>query len=53
MVDVILCMWLETSPHGIAENEAGNNHGVWYDAIILSLVYYNDDYEKAAQILKK
>lgn len=46
-------LWLESSPHGQLENKAGNNHGVWYDAIILSLVYYNEDYEKATQILKR
>lgn len=44
--------WLETSEMGIAEAEAPNNHGTWYDVLHVSLLVYLDRKEKAGEVLE-
>lgn len=40
--------WMQTSPNGIDESDAPNNHGTWYDALRLSLVLFTGDSSGAA-----
>ena len=35
--------WLLTHEHGVTESYAGNNHGSWYDAQVLSPLVYFDN----------
>lgn len=42
--------WLQTSPIGLDEMHAKNNHGVWYDAQSLSIALYLDSTQLANQI---
>ena len=44
--------WMQTSKIGKEEMEAGNNHGVWYDALRLSIANYIDDKKLANDIVK-
>lgn len=44
--------WMQTSPNGINEMNAKNNHGVWYDAQRLSMALYTGDSVLAKQIVK-
>ncbi|MES2881243.1 MAG: alginate lyase family protein [Bacteroidota bacterium] len=44
--------WMQTSKIGKEEMEADNNHGVWYDALRLSIVNYTGDRKSAKDIVK-
>jgi hypothetical protein len=35
--------WMRTSPIGQAEARAGNNHGSWYDAQVLTYALFVGD----------
>jgi hypothetical protein len=43
--------WLQTSPIGLDELHAKNNHGVWYDAQCLSIALYLDSTQLADRIV--
>jgi hypothetical protein len=43
---------MQTSKIGIEEMEAENNHGVWYDALRLSIANYINDKKLANDIVK-
>lgn len=42
--------WMQTSKNGIAEMNADNNHGAWYDAQRLSMALFIGDKEQAKKI---
>ncbi|MET0392161.1 MAG: alginate lyase family protein [Chitinophagaceae bacterium] len=44
--------WMQTSPNGIDEMNAPNNHGAWYDAQRLSMALFIDDAELAKKIVQ-
>jgi hypothetical protein len=44
--------WMQTSQIGIDEKDAKNNHGVWYDALNLSLANFVGDKELANKIVR-
>ncbi len=46
-------IWMETSKIGIDERDAGNNHGVWYDATGLALANFTGNAELADKIIKR
>lgn len=43
--------WMQTSPIGLDEMDAPNNHGIWYDAQRLSLALYIDSVQLARRIV--
>lgn len=43
--------WMETSKNGKEEMNAKNNHGVWYDALRLSIALFNNQKEAATKII--
>jgi hypothetical protein len=43
--------WMETSKNGKEEMNAKNNHGVWYDALRLSIALFNNQKEAANNII--
>jgi len=43
--------WMQTSKNGVAELNAKNNHGVWYDAQRLSMALFIGDNELAKKII--
>jgi len=43
--------WMQTSPNGIDESDAPNNHGAWYDAQRLSLALFIDSMDLAKKIV--
>src|SRR4030095_4456090 len=43
--------WLQTSPNGINEMDAPNNHGIWYDAQRLSLALFIDSVDLSRKII--
>jgi hypothetical protein len=43
--------WMETSKNGKEEINAKNNHGVWYDALRLSIALFNNQKEAANKII--
>jgi hypothetical protein len=43
--------WMQTSKIGVAELNAKNNHGVWYDAQRLSIALYIDSIDLAKKIV--
>ena len=43
--------WMQTSDNGKEEINAPNNHGVWYDALRLSISLFINDFEKAKNII--
>lgn len=43
--------WMQTSPNGVDEMNAGNNHGAWYDAQRLSLALFVDSMQLARKIV--
>lgn len=43
--------WMETSKNGKEEMNAKNNHGVWYDALRLSIALFNNQEEAAKKII--
>jgi len=43
--------WMETSKNGKEEMNAKNNHGVWYDALRLSIALFNNQKEAANKII--
>jgi hypothetical protein len=43
--------WMQTSPNGVDESDAPNNHGIWYDAQRLSLALFVDSTELAKKIV--
>jgi hypothetical protein len=45
--------WMETSEIGIDERDAGNNHGVWYDATSLALANFVGDKSLANKVVKR
>lgn len=45
--------WLETSEQGVMEKASTNNHGVWYDVIVLNMWFYSGNYDAALHILEK
>ena len=44
--------WMQTSPNGIDEMNAPNNHGAWYDAQRLSMALFINDAELAKKIVQ-
>jgi hypothetical protein len=44
--------WMQTSQIGKDERDAKNNHGVWYDALNLSLANFAGDKELASKIIQ-
>jgi len=43
--------WMQTSPNGVDEMDAPNNHGAWYDAQRLSMALYIGDKDLAKKIV--
>lgn len=43
--------WMETSPNGRDEIDAPNNHGIWYDALRLSIALFTDQKDRAHKIV--
>ncbi len=43
--------WMQTSDNGRDEMNAPNNHGVWYDALRLSISLFINDFEKAKNVI--
>ncbi len=43
--------WMQTSKNGQEEMKAPNNHGVWYDALRLSIALFTDQKELANKIV--
>jgi hypothetical protein len=43
--------WMQTSKNGKEEMKAKNNHGVWYDALSLSIALFNHQKEAANKII--
>jgi hypothetical protein len=43
--------WMQTSPTGLEEMNAPNNHGVWYDALRLSIALFNGNNTLANDIV--
>jgi hypothetical protein len=43
--------WMQTSKNGLDELKAKNNHGVWYDALRLSISLFNNQKEGANKII--
>jgi len=44
--------WMQSSDHGIAESNAKNNHGSWYDLQVVCLELFLGDRTAAAQTLE-
>ena len=44
--------WMQTSKNGVDEMNAKNNHGVWYDALRLSISLFNGQKEDANKIIQ-
>lgn len=44
--------WLQTSDHGIFEKNTKNNHGVYYDVQVVSILLFLNKKEEAKQILE-
>jgi hypothetical protein len=44
--------WMQTSKNGVDEMKAKNNHGVWYDALRLSISLFNGQKEDANKIIQ-
>ena len=44
--------WMQTSKNGLDEMKAKNNHGVWYDALRLSISLFNNQKEDARKIIQ-
>jgi hypothetical protein len=45
--------WLNTSKNGKDEKNAGNNHGIWYDAQSLAITNYLDSLNESKLIIKR
>jgi hypothetical protein len=45
-------IWMQTSKNGLDEMNAKNNHGVWYDALRLSICLFNNQKEPANKIIQ-
>lgn len=45
--------WLLTSPLGLEESKAGNNHGSWYAAQVAASAIYSGDVELARSMIDK
>lgn len=45
--------WLENSPQGRMERASTNNHGVWYDVIVLNFHFYAGNHERALEVLEE
>ncbi len=45
--------WMQTSNIGVDERDAKNNHGVWYDALNLSIAIFIDDIPLANNIVQR
>ena len=43
--------WMQTSKNGKEEMNAKNNHGVWYDALRLSIALFNNQKDAANKII--
>lgn len=44
--------WMQTSKNGLSELNAKNNHGVWYDALRLSISLFIDQTAEANKIIQ-
>jgi hypothetical protein len=44
--------WMQTSKNGLDEMKTKNNHGVWYDALRLSISLFNNQKEEAIKIIQ-
>jgi len=44
--------WMQTSKNGMDELKANNNHGVWYDALRLSISLFTNQKEGAVKIVQ-
>lgn len=47
----VFAYWLENSQQGLMEKASTNNHGVWYDVIVLTMYYYAGNNQRALEIL--
>jgi hypothetical protein len=45
--------WMQTSPQGLDEANAANNHGTWYDVQLVSLACFVGDTATAAKTLRE
>ena len=45
--------WLLTSPEGMDERKALNNHGMWYDAQVVALALFVGDTARASEVLRE
>lgn len=45
--------WLQTSENGLFEKNTKNNHGVWYDVQIVSILLFLDRIEEAKLVLEE
>lgn len=45
--------WLQTSENGIFEKHTKNNHGVWYDVQVVSILMYLNRNEEAKKVLEQ
>lgn len=44
--------WMQTSKIGVSELKAPNNHGMWYDALRLSIALFIDDTKLAKEVFQ-
>ena len=44
-------IWMQTSANGTDEMDAPNNHGIWYDALRLSIALFTDQKDLAKEIV--
>lgn len=45
--------WLQTSPQGLRERGARNNHGVLYDLQILAVAHFVGDWAEVTQVIRR
>lgn len=45
--------WLEHSVNGLKEQDASNNHGLWYEVTRQAVIFYTEDYEGLKKTVEK
>lgn len=45
------CYWLENSTQGRRESHAGNNHGLWYEAVHIMVLSYLDRADRVREVV--